>query len=115
MISTSFRKMATHTLDVRRVTRTGNAFGAPQMIAVGIACTPLDQVDSELLQRETTLAPHETLQTYVDTDLDIRGGDTAIIDGKEYPIKFVEEWGMRQAPTGSFRRIIVEDVKDVRP
>lgn len=113
MTSKSFTRAANVTASTKRPpTISSGLRGAPETYLTDIACTPLDPVDPELKQRMGLDSPHELLQTFVDTALDIVEGDILVIDSEEYPIRAVGDW----ASTGSmpaYKWLVVEELKSV--
>lgn len=73
-----------------------------------LKCTQLDPVNPEIAERLGLGTPHEALETFVDTDLDIIEGDFLIVGTKTYPIRSVAEWTWRGA---EYLHLIIEELK----
>ncbi len=78
-----------------------------------LACTPLDPVSAEVANRFGLNTPHEIMETFVDSDLDIVAGDILVVSSLEYQIKAVAEWDWRHSSSESqMLHLILEELKD---
>jgi hypothetical protein len=73
-----------------------------------LKCFPLDPVDPEIRQRLGLNTPHEILQTFTQSNLDIKVGDVLVVSTREYPIKAVSDWSFG---VGDYLHLILEDLK----
>lgn len=105
----SFSRMATVTASTKRSpAQSDGKIGALATHVSSLSCTPLDPVNAEIRTRLGLNTPHEVLQTFVDSAVDIREGDYLVVSGEQYPVRSVGEWTWR----GSiYRHVIVEELK----
>lgn len=68
-----------------------------------VCCTRLFPISSEDARRAGLDTPLRMYQAHVDAETDIVAGDVLVIDAKQYPVRFHEEWGMG-------RKLIVEEL-----
>lgn len=111
MTSKSFARAANVTASTKRPpTISGGKRGAPATNIESLSCTPLDPISPELAQRLALDTPHELLQTFVDTALDIREGDILVVSSTEYPIRAVGDWATA-ASMPAYKWLVIEDLK----
>jgi len=114
--SGSFAKLATVTASTKRPPAISSGKrGAPAENVASLVCTPLDPCDpgmrAELQQRLALNTPHELLQTFVDSGVDIVEGDLLVVDSVEYPVRSAGQWTW--GPTSSsYVRLVLEDLKN---
>jgi hypothetical protein len=114
MTTATFSKIASVVASTKRApdvnVTTGKA-GAPVIFIDYLECFPPVSVSSPMEWRETlqlkTLV--NLLETYVQGDLDIIAGDVLTINGKDYPVRFVNTlpWGRKDTRL----QLILEDLK----
>jgi len=111
MTSKSFARAANVTASTKRPpTIASGKRGAPTTNISSLSCTPLDPINPELRQRLGLDTPHELLQTFVDTALDIREGDIFVVSSTEYPIRAVGDWATT-AGMPAYKWLVIEDLK----
>ena len=111
MTSKSFARAANVTASTKRAPAiSGGRRGAAAANLTSLSCTPLDPVDPELRARLGLDTPHELLQTFVDTALDIVQGDILTVSSVDYPIRAVGDWAAT-ASMPAYKRLIIEDLK----
>ena len=113
MTSASFTRMASVTASTKRppAISAGGVRGAAVTELTGVRCLPLATVSAELGARLKLNAPFESKSTVVDGALDIREGDTLVVDGVSYAVQAVEEYPWPPWATGAFRRLVVKELK----
>ncbi len=113
MTSKSFARAANVTASTKRPpTIASGKRGAPTTNIASLSCTPLDPIDPELRQRLALETPHELLQTFVDTALDIEEGDVLTVSSVDYPIRAVGDWAST-ASMPAYKWLVVEQLKSV--
>lgn len=111
MTSKSFARAANVTASTKRPPSiSGGKRGAPATNISSLSCTPLDPINPELRQRLALETPHELLQTFVDTALDIKEGDILVVSDTEYPIRAVGDWAAA-ASMPAYKWLVIEDLK----
>lgn len=109
MSSASFARMATVTASTKRNPGViGKQQGEPVTYIASLACTPLDPVDPEVRQTLGLGTPHLVLETFCDGSLDIREGDTLVVDGVDYPVRAAEVWAWGDS---QYLHLIIEKLK----
>ena len=108
---TSFARLATSTATTKRSVKTGGKFASPTASLSGVACLPVMPVDPEVAATLNVEVPHEVMETYVDTAVDIVEGDLMTIDSIEYRVRAVGDWPFRYTST-AFKAIMLVEVKD---
>lgn len=103
-------RLATEVVSFKRPPVTvGGKRGTPTVFLTGVQCTPLDPVDPEIRFRLGVETPHEILQTFVMSNVDVVAGDIlVVVGGTEYPVKSVGEWKWQNT---MFLHLYVEDLK----
>ena len=103
-------RLATEIFSFKRPPVTvGGKRGTPTVFLTDVRCTPLDPVDPEIRFRLAIETPHEILETFVMSDVDVREGDILIdASSVEYPVKSVGEWKWKNT---MFLHLYVEDLK----
>jgi hypothetical protein len=110
-MSKSFARAANVTASTKRPPAiSGGLRGTPQTNISSLSCTPLDPIDPELKQRLALDTPHELLQTFVDTALDIKEGDILVVSSEEYPIRAVGDWAAT-ASMPAYKWLVLEELK----
>lgn len=61
-----------------------------------VRCTPMIPLNNEIAVRAGIESPATTRVVYVDADLDVKGGDVLVMDGKHYPIRYAGRYDMAQ-------------------
>lgn len=108
-MSAAFDRQATVTASTRRNPGiVGKQQGEPVTHITSLACTPLDPVDAEVRQSLALGTAHLVLETFCDGSLDIREGDTLVVDGVGYPIRAAEPWAWRDS---QYLHLIIEKLK----
>lgn len=109
MTTSSFDRLATETVDIKRAAAvvSGKRAETPSTVYSGVKCTKLFPVDAETLRRLQLNSPYVvfemmTMGTYV-----IENGDLAVIGGTSYKVKAVEPWTFRSEY--AIRLIVEED------
>ena len=111
MTSKSFARAANVTASTKRPPAISSGKrGTPATNIASLSCTPLDPIDAELRQRLALDTPHELLQTFVDTALDINEGDILVVGSAEYPIRAVGDWATT-ASMPAYKWLVVEELK----
>lgn len=77
--------------------------GKPVAYLTTVCCSPLFPISTEDARRAGLETPLRMHQTHVDPIVDIVAGDTLVIDGKEYPVRWHEVWRLG-------RKLIVEEL-----
>jgi len=107
----SFARAANVTASTKRPPDiSGGKRGTPATNIESLSCTPLDPINPELRQRLGLDTPHELLQTFVDTALDIKEGDILVVSSVDYPIRAVGDWATT-ASMPAYKWLVVEDLK----
>jgi hypothetical protein len=73
-----------------------------------VLISPLTPASKALMVRQDLRTPYTMLECFCPDEHDIQNGDFLVIDGREYPVRFVETW------TG-FLLVMVEDLQNTRP
>ena len=111
MTSAAFALLATVTASTKRAPAlSGGKRGAATTNIASLVCTPLDPIDPELRSRLAINTPHEVLQTFVETALDVIEGDLLVVSSIEYPIRAVADWSAGTYMT-AYKQLIIEDLK----
>jgi len=106
----SFGRMATVTATLKRPPDiAGGQRGEPVPVDGWTAeVLPLMPVDAHTQQVAGLDTPVGVLQTFAQGDIDIRAGDVLVVDGVEYPVRWVEYWPFEAVTTV---QIVVEEVR----
>jgi hypothetical protein len=109
----SLKLLATAEASIKRAQIVGGKRAEPVVVLTELACTPLYPADAkqvnDLLQRLKLETPFRMLETFVSGNHDIRGGDTLVMNGREYPIRAVANWSPGRM-SRAFTHLTVEDI-----
>lgn len=109
MTFTTLPRMFTVTASTKRPPEfTGTKRGEAITNLYSLKCAPLRPISKQLSERASTNTPYVMLETCCVDTADVQMGDYLIVDGRDYPVKFVERW------TG-FLTIALEDLRNKKP
>jgi hypothetical protein len=110
----SFDTLSIVACSTKRASIAAGKRAAPSANLLGLFCTPLDPVDSELASRAGLSTPLEVWQTFIEGTPDIIAGDVLTVEGTDYPIRAVwdySNWNGNRLDDASFKHLILEELK----
>jgi hypothetical protein len=111
-VSLSFGRLLVATASTKRNPAiTGGKRGEPVAHLASVTCTRLYPVDAETQQRLTIESPYTTWVVFADGEPDVEAGDRWVQDGKEFAVKFVEQWPW-PVDDKNYRRLVVEENRE---
>lgn len=111
MTTSSFDRLATETVDIKRAAAvvSGKRAETPATVYSGVKCTKLFPVDAETLRRLQLNSPYVVFETLTMGTYVIENGDLVVTSGgTAYKVKAVEPWTFRSEYV---IRLIVEEDK----
>lgn len=110
-MSSAFDRMATKTGSIKRPPELDGDFkrGEAESVAGTFSCFPVDPLGAELATSVPFEKPEQARQTFVNNDVDIREGDILVVDGREYPVKYVDDYVWRSTV---YRHVFLVDTLD---
>lgn len=106
----SFDRMATVTATLKRPPEMVNGQRGEPVAVDGWTAQvlPLMPVDARTVQVAGLETPVGLYQTFAQGDVDIRAGDVLVVNGVEYPVRWVGFWPFEAVTTV---QIVVEEVR----
>ena len=109
-MSIAFTRRLTVTASTKRSpTPSAGLVGVPVAHLATLRTTPLDPASAEVMARYGTGAPQLLRRCYCPR-ADVRAGDRLVVDGREYPIRAVEDW-VGMGAINAYQALIVEDIQ----
>ena len=108
-ISATFRRMLTVTAGTKRTPDfTGTKRGEADSYLADLKVSQLLPISRELMERAPTNSPYALFECCCDGDYDIQSGDILVVKNRDYPIRFVEDYG-------NYLVLMLEDLRNKQP